>query len=397
MRKINYKSDFDFILKLTDCLGETVGWPDWDWEARLYTQNKANAYVASCMGGVYLNCFNDGGRIHVVVDSHRMGTGRLIVELRGRFPNGIYPDGTQDEVWPQPLEIELVAGSGDCPTTAEAEAVLPYIKGEKGDKMTYADLTEENKKDLIKPIEEKIDKAIAGKQDKLTPTEDLRITEDNIIGLTDVSKMRLFCDMFNAAAGDAGYARITDGEFDCELNKLKLTYEEAVATMSLPVMNPSNLRRLYHNVKIARTHMPPLSYMAVSMGGDTFCGSSFEVIEAGSISIDGNMFNNCKNLRHVNIYAPNNNRPTPGAWDGCIQFEDITFSAVYRISFSLKDSPLLSLSTVQRIVSKASAEGAAFTITVHPDVYAKLTDESNTEWHQVLLDAAEKSITFATI
>lgn len=36
------------------------------------------------------------------------------------------------------------------------------------------------------------------------------------------------------------------------------------------------------------------------------------------------------------------------------------------------------------------------TITVHPSVYSKLTDESNTEWHKVLLDAAEKNITFAT-
>ena len=38
-----------------------------------------------------------------------------------------------------------------------------------------------------------------------------------------------------------------------------------------------------------------------------------------------------------------------------------------------------------------------FTITVHPDVYAKLTDETNTEWHQLLLDATEKNIQFATI
>ena len=36
------------------------------------------------------------------------------------------------------------------------------------------------------------------------------------------------------------------------------------------------------------------------------------------------------------------------------------------------------------------------TITVHPDVYAKLTDETNTEWHALLALAAEKNITFAT-
>ena len=35
-------------------------------------------------------------------------------------------------------------------------------------------------------------------------------------------------------------------------------------------------------------------------------------------------------------------------------------------------------------------------VSVHPDVYSKLTDEANTEWYQILLDAAEKNIQFAT-
>ena len=36
------------------------------------------------------------------------------------------------------------------------------------------------------------------------------------------------------------------------------------------------------------------------------------------------------------------------------------------------------------------------TITVHADVYAKLTDESNTDWHALMTSAAAKNITFAT-
>ena len=36
------------------------------------------------------------------------------------------------------------------------------------------------------------------------------------------------------------------------------------------------------------------------------------------------------------------------------------------------------------------------TITVHADVYAKLTDESNTDWHALMASAAAKNITFAT-
>lgn len=44
-----------------------------------------------------------------------------------------------------------------------------------------------------------------------------------------------------------------------------------------------------------------------------------------------------------------------------------------------------------------AANTSAITITVHPDVYAKLTDESNAEWYAVLTAAAAKNITFATI
>lgn len=43
-----------------------------------------------------------------------------------------------------------------------------------------------------------------------------------------------------------------------------------------------------------------------------------------------------------------------------------------------------------------AANTAAITITVHPDVYAKLTDEDNAEWHQILIDAEDKNIQFVT-
>lgn len=44
-----------------------------------------------------------------------------------------------------------------------------------------------------------------------------------------------------------------------------------------------------------------------------------------------------------------------------------------------------------------AANTAAITVTVHPDVYAKLSDETNAEWHALLAQAAEKNIIFATL
>ena len=58
-------------------------------------------------------------------------------------------------------------------------------------------------------------------------------------------------------------------------------------------------------------------------------------------------------------------------------------------------SPKLSLASVQYAVDNAS-NTSAITITVHPDVYAKLTDPSNTEWYAVNTAAQAKQIAFAT-
>lgn len=63
---------------------------------------------------------------------------------------------------------------------------------------------------------------------------------------------------------------------------------------------------------------------------------------------------------------------------------------------NLKDSPNLTLECLQEIPSSATKSSVTATVTVHPTVYAKLTDTTNTQWHKVLTDALAKNITFAT-
>lgn len=161
MRKINYKSDFDFILRLKDCADpeKTVPFPDGDFDARFWTSSKANAYTASYRDGVYTNCFRteDGG-MHFVFDNHRLGPGILKWEPHFELPNSIYPDGIQDLYEAEQLAIELVPGRGDCGTLTEIEALLPYIKGDKGDKgdtgpkgdpMTWDSMSPEERLELL--------------------------------------------------------------------------------------------------------------------------------------------------------------------------------------------------------------------------------------------------------
>lgn len=61
----------------------------------------------------------------------------------------------------------------------------------------------------------------------------------------------------------------------------------------------------------------------------------------------------------------------------------------------ISDCPLLTLDTVSYLVDNA-ANTSAITVQVHPDVYAKLTDSTNTEWYAVNTAAQAKQISFAT-
>lgn len=137
----NYKSDFDFIMRVKDCQGQEIGFPTFDWTAKIWTNNIANAYSVSCVGGEMTNCFNDNGQIHVVCDNHRLGTGKVNVEFHAMLPNEIYKDGKQDIYNVQDVDIELIKGNA-CAGTLEADVSIPVLQNGGGK-------TEKPKKPII--------------------------------------------------------------------------------------------------------------------------------------------------------------------------------------------------------------------------------------------------------
>ena len=74
--------------------------------------------------------------------------------------------------------------------------------------------------------------------------------------------------------------------------------------------------------------------------------------------------------------------------------EEIRFKNIVR-NFGIKDSPLISLESLQYLITNA-ANTSPITVTVHADVYAKIQDETNADWHALIASAQEKNITFAT-
>ena len=132
IKRINYKSDFDFVARLmvsaTDGTITDIGFPSYDWEMRISSGcNGYTQFVASAKGGKLTNCVNDNGQLRIVCDNHGLRVGKLFAEFYAYLPNDIYPDGEQLVVNPQEIGIELVADAGDEPTDIEIQLALPFI------------------------------------------------------------------------------------------------------------------------------------------------------------------------------------------------------------------------------------------------------------------------------
>lgn len=105
-------------------------------------------------------------------------------------------------------------------------------------------------------------------------------------------------------------------------------------------------------------------------------------------------FANCKQLKEVvgiMVFEQ-------GAFDytfvNCSNLQNIQIKYA-RYDIRLADSPLLTLESFQYLVENAT-NTSAITVTVHADVYAKLTDPQQADWYAVNTAAQGKQISFAT-
>ena len=109
-------------------------------------------------------------------------------------------------------------------------------------------------------------------------------------------------------------------------------------------------------------------------------------------------FHGCKKLKRIispiYVYDIKNKLYFDHTFSQCILLET---ALLYKLSVSISfsDSPLLSLESLQYLITNA-ANTSPITVTVHANVYAKIQDETNAEWHALIETAAAKQITFAT-
>lgn len=269
-------------------------------------------------------------------------------------------------------------------------------------------------------------------QNKLTDTADIQVRAEARpsgqhytpygLYLTDSAKRAVFNDMFNLAAGsDGGYkpSEAPDPAKPYLLNKLWLSYEEAVKIYAINGADAGHVlpdigRRYSHYycaplVNSVRTLFKVCGH--TQNYGMFFGDTNLEVV---NVDISGSLawvFRGNSKLKTV-LGTVEISEVTSGdnlIWD-CALLEDVNLKGL-RNNIRMRGCPKLSLATMQYLVDNASTKITAekpVVVTVHADVFAKLTgdttneaaaaltDDEKTAWAAVLTAATSKYISFAT-
>lgn len=111
------------------------------------------------------------------------------------------------------------------------------------------------------------------------------------------------------------------------------------------------------------------------------------------------MFTNCTKLRRIigvlnAVSIESHSNPFINTFSGCISLETLLLLNL-KNNVSFANSPLISFGSLKYMITNA-ANTSPITVTVHADVYAKIQDESQADWHALIEAATAKQITFAT-
>lgn len=234
----------------------------------------------------------------------------------------------------------------------------------------------------------------------LTPEEQAQVKANLAI-----SKMELFDDMWREAVGVSG--GIDHSHYDSEvnkpynINKLWFTYEEAVTVYHESYIRPYP-RATFESCK-SRTLLPLFMWYGQPSNSKFLGCRELEILGVSTASSFAptdisRTFENCVKLRRIETLTYFNYiAGGDTCFKNCIELEYVNFGYM-RCDLNLQWSPKLTLEMMAKLTtSNSDIPASGITITVHPDVYAKLTDAGNAEWHKVLTDAADKNITFATV
>lgn len=221
----------------------------------------------------------------------------------------------------------------------------------------------------------------------------------------EIAQWEMYATISNKKYGmynrDTGYAEL-NGIIDIGLDEMRTILAAAPMTrlfsdsnfcMSMYYFNNRNLDScrtcmpIYHNNRGGATGNTIFFSYAVNFEVLQFCANNYISIRRA--------FVNCKRLRKIlgfNGSCGSSADALSNAFVGCVALETAEVRNLWH-DVSFADSPLLSKDSVETMVRHRRADGKFasyhFTITLHPQAYARVTDE-------IFALAAEKNITIAS-
>lgn len=209
---------------------------------------------------------------------------------------------------------------------------------------------------------------------------------------------------YNPTTGYFGFKFLSPNtpEIMREYEMQDITTAEAMLIYQSALNSPDTYGTYY---KVPRVALPSFNYYTgsgaqVTYASSTFVGFSGSVILAGQGVIKSSVVSLVKNLVLNTTAAGTNVKAILGVirCDTTVSLTNskLEFVLITRLNGNLKlSSPVLRLECFEFLVENA-INTTPITVTVHADVFDKLTDEENAEWHAVNVAASEKQITFAS-
>ena len=294
------------------------------------------------------------------------------------------------------------------------------VEKEQGKGLSSADFTSEEKQKLSTlPTSAELTKQLSAKQAALQSSDDIQVTGAKL-SLTEQAKLQWFVNRWNQLAGDDGHAEIIDGKFQASLNGIEgIELEEAMTiyTVSASVCEGTRLyldMRFYKgrgyrtNFKI-KSGPPdnPLSTYRLCHGNqdlEVFSAEGLYMGYNGTTINTYRAFANCPKLRIITklMYCVDN--------QSFLATPNLEYVGIFglRNNIDFRDNPKLNLATFTYAIKQRAELTTAIVITVHPDVYAKLTGDTTNaaaaalspeeaeKWQALVPSAIDKNITFAT-
>lgn len=239
---------------------------------------------------------------------------------------------------------------------------------------------------------------------EVTEAEKVKLEENDA---KFVEPPKLFIDQWNVACNTYGKYNGVTGYF--ELNGLMdITYEEAVHIYNegLRALGTTYVFNGYYNGFMGRTCLPiRVQSVQPELRGVFNAAYNLEVVSFSNTVAPirhDELFSRCEKLRIVNGIISFERSSSKVSELVDINYnnkllQEVRYSGL-KSSITLQYSPKLSVESFKFLVeNKSSKISDLLTVNVHPDVYSKLTDETNTEWFNLLTLAQEKNIQFVTI